>query len=137
MNKKLIIGCVGIIFLFATMSIVSAINTNQVKEKKESPLFGLRTNGAISEKMGEIKEKIKTNYIERLFLQIQKTSYDNINVRGGLDLKGTWGATNACPTCQCMINQAQEPRPSVILICTYDFTVPMCTCGLKHCWYPD
>jgi len=55
--------------MLAAISYATAVNTNGTNiENKDSPLFGIRTQRAIREKIGEIMKNIKTKFIgERIF----------------------------------------------------------------------
>jgi hypothetical protein len=74
MNRK--ITCIGVlaVFMLVTISFASAVETNQTNiDKKESPLYGIRTRRAISEKIVNIIENIKTKFFgERLFYPVFK-----------------------------------------------------------------
>ena len=66
MNKKILIGSV-LAVLLVTISYTSAIAQNEPKPK-ESPLYRIRTRNAISEKITEIVENIRTKLFgERSF----------------------------------------------------------------------
>lgn len=56
MNKKLVIGCIGIVFMLVAISMASAVSSKRV-EKKESPLFKVRTENAIGQE-GKTKERV-------------------------------------------------------------------------------
>ena len=61
MNIKITtIGCL-LIFMLVTISFASAIETNTENEKKDSPLYRVRTKQAVREKIGKIIENIKVN----------------------------------------------------------------------------
>ena len=62
MNKKIIFGCIGIVFMLVAITMVSAVNT-KTTEMNESPLFKIRKNNAIL----NIKEKIKIKYNRIIF----------------------------------------------------------------------
>ena len=68
MNKKrTIIGCV-LLFMLVALPFVSAVTQNTDVEKKDSPLYRIRTRFAINEKISNIVEKIKTKFLgERMF----------------------------------------------------------------------
>lgn len=57
MKKKIVIGCIGIIFMLAMISMVSAISTQKIIQKKESPLFTIRTNNAVQKNMANLKTR--------------------------------------------------------------------------------
>ena len=69
MKKKLLLGSILAVFMLVTISFASAINTtNTQTTKKESPLYKIRIGRAISEKISQIFENIKTSFLgERLF----------------------------------------------------------------------
>jgi len=62
MNRK--ITCISIVavLMLITISYATALNTTDV-EKKESPLFKIRTNRVIKEKISSIIENIKTQFL--------------------------------------------------------------------------
>ncbi|HEY0089047.1 MAG TPA: hypothetical protein VGB37_09390 [Candidatus Lokiarchaeia archaeon] len=55
--------------MLVTISFASAINSNTTNvEKKESPLYRIRTRLAIGEKIGQIFKNIKTKFLgDRMF----------------------------------------------------------------------
>jgi len=68
MNKKILMISFLSVFMLVSISFVSSAEANTDVEKKESPLFGIRTRRAITEKIGEIIENIKTNFFgDRVF----------------------------------------------------------------------
>ena len=68
MNKKILAISTTAVFILVAIPFASAVNITTVVEKKESPLFGIRTRKAISGRIGEVIENIKTKYIgERVF----------------------------------------------------------------------
>ena len=70
MNKRILGFSIVVVFMLLAISFSTAVssNTTKVVEKKESPLFGIRTRRAIKEKIGEVIENIKTRYIgQRVF----------------------------------------------------------------------
>ena len=67
MKKKILIIGISVAFMLVTISYATALRTTEV-EKKESPLFRLRAQKAIKEKINTILESIKTKFIgERVF----------------------------------------------------------------------
>ena len=74
MNKKILVMGLLAVFMLVSISFVSSAEVNTADEKKESPLFGIRTRRAITEKIGKIVENIKTKFFgERVFfLPFQK-----------------------------------------------------------------
>lgn len=68
MNKKLLILSILAVFMLVAISFVSAVNITTTSEKKESPLFRIRTRRAIGERLSELRENIKSRFIgERIF----------------------------------------------------------------------
>ena len=104
MNKKLLIVSILCVFTLVAISYASAINTTTVIEKKESPLFGIRTRRAVREKIGEIIENIKTKYIgERVFfLPFQwSINSDGIPIRKRMEYKSAWYTDPTCGDPDC------------------------------------
>jgi len=100
MNKKLLIISILAIFTLVAISFASAINTAKPIEKKDSPLFRIRTRRAIGERLQELRERIKARFIgERLFFlpfQWLRNS-DDLSLRQRLIL--TKGGINSCLIC--------------------------------------
>jgi len=87
MKKKIVIISILTVLFLISVTMASAINTADIKkEKKESPLYKIRTNRAISEKI----QKLKTKFFgERLFFlpfQLFKNN-NNLNLRDKLNNK--------------------------------------------------
>ena len=54
MNKKILFVSVLAVFMLLALAFASTVSSNTPKNpKKESPLFGIRTNGAIRDKIGD------------------------------------------------------------------------------------
>ena len=72
MNKKILLVSSIAVFMLLFISFASAINTNNTNtERKESPLYKIRTRLAIGEKISQIFENIKTKFLgERIFLRL-------------------------------------------------------------------
>ena len=70
MKKKILIFGVLSVLMLVTISFSSAISANSEKDdKRESPLFKLRTQRALSIKLGNILEQIKTKFLgERIYM---------------------------------------------------------------------
>ena len=89
MNKKILVGCV-LLFMLVTIPLVSAINQEVNIEKKDSPLYRIRTRLAINEKISNIVENIKTKFLcERIFF----LPFRAINKNAFWD-STDWGTTN-------------------------------------------
>ena len=54
MNKKILVVSILAVFTLVAISFASAINTTAPVEKKESPLFRIRSRRAIREKIGDL-----------------------------------------------------------------------------------
>ena len=70
MIKKITVISIAAVFLLVAITFSTAVSSIQEKtiDSKESPLFGIRTNRAIENKLSYILENIKTNYIgKRVF----------------------------------------------------------------------
>jgi len=139
MKKKIaIISFLAVLFLIS-VSMASAINTADIKkEKKESPLFGIRTNRAISEKIQNIKTKFFGNKL--FFLPFQLIRNNNQNIRERLNEKEFTVDSFTCnPTgyCSCSITSCSPELPTCGggVTCTdfcateYDYTCQV-TCGI-------
>ena len=59
MNKKILIVSILAVLMLMAISMASAVNTTTSMEKKESPLFRIRTRRAIGERLDELRENIK------------------------------------------------------------------------------
>jgi len=69
MNKKLFVVSTLAVFILVAISFASAVSSNTaLGEKKESPLFGIRTRKAIGDRLQNLRENIKARFIgERVF----------------------------------------------------------------------
>jgi len=68
MNKKILIISILAVFMLVAISFASAVSSNSTDEKRESPLFRVRTRRAIGERLEELKENIKARFVgERVF----------------------------------------------------------------------
>ena len=70
MNKKILVVSALAVLMLVTISFATAVssNTNTTVEKKESPLFGIRTRLAIGERLESLKETIQAKFVgERIF----------------------------------------------------------------------
>ena len=56
MKKKLMIGSLLAVFMLIAISFISSAEINKDFEKKDSPLYGLRTRRAVREKIYNIIE---------------------------------------------------------------------------------
>jgi len=69
MNKKLLVVSILAVFMLVAISFSTVVSSNTTTdEKRESPLFRVRTRKAIGERLQELKENIKTKFIgDRVF----------------------------------------------------------------------
>ena len=70
MNKKILTVSILAVLMLVAITFATAVssNTNTTVEKKESPLFGIRTRLAIGERLESLKETIKAKFVgERVF----------------------------------------------------------------------
>jgi len=69
MNKKLLVVSILAVFMLLAISFASAVSSNTTTdEKRESPLFRVRTRRAIGDRLQELKENIKAKFIgDRVF----------------------------------------------------------------------
>jgi len=82
MNKRILIFGALTVFMLVTISFASAINNNTTTQvdKKESPLYRIRTRAAIGEKIGQIFKNIKAKFLrERIFFMPIGLLRNNIN----------------------------------------------------------
>jgi len=81
MKKKIATISILAIFMIATISFASATNTSDTDVgRKESPLYGLRTKRAVSEKITDIIENIRTRFLgnRMFFLPVQRIQFTTI-----------------------------------------------------------
>ena len=69
MKKKLIIGSILAVLMLTTLSFVSVVGS-VTTEKKESPLYKIRTKRVIYRTLGEIYGKIITKFQGREFFSL-------------------------------------------------------------------
>ena len=64
MNKKILVVSILSIFILVAISFATTVSSNTTKtnDKKESPLYRIRTRRAIRERLGRIIENIKTKF---------------------------------------------------------------------------
>ena len=80
MKKKIVIGCIIIIFMLVTISLVTAVNIPSKKtEQKNSPLFEIRAKKAVNNENTKdlVKIVFKRCFTQRIFLTPLKFSYIN------------------------------------------------------------
>ena len=89
-KKLLILGLISVLMLLTT-SFVSAVGVNvEKKDVNESPLYKLRIDRSIREKIGKIYDTIKTKFLgERLFFIPSKFKL-NLNMKDSLGYKSTY-----------------------------------------------
>jgi len=68
MNKKLLVVSILAVFMLVAISFASAVSSNSTDEKRESPLFRVRTRRAIGERVDELRQIIRSRFVgDRLF----------------------------------------------------------------------
>ena len=73
--KKVVAISILAVFMIVAISYATAVNTTNV-EKRESPLYRLRTRQAIGEKIGNIIKIVKTKALgERIFFLMPHKEY--------------------------------------------------------------
>lgn len=105
MKNKITIICILTVFMLLTISFATAVNTNAKTNKKESPLFQIRTQGAIKDNIKEGKEKISdmiTSFINnRVYLRIPLLEY---MLGKGQNQNHLWSSPSGtfCPSMGCL-----------------------------------
>ena len=103
MNKKILIISILAVLMLITISFASSTEINRDADRKESPLFRIRTRRAIAEKISEIVESIRTRFLgERMFFlttalrnRFFQTSQVRVGTSGLADTcKGGWDTSN-------------------------------------------
>jgi len=105
--KKIVILVILIAVMFVTISYATALDTKENDEKKESPLYKIRTNNAIRRSIQNIKTKF---FGERIFFIPFLTLKNKNNLRERIENKYTDAYTECgpmtvgcrptdCPTC--------------------------------------
>lgn len=104
MNKKILIGCVCIVFMLVAISLVSAMSNEKSYDKKESPLFKIRRDE-------KFKESVKTSFLIKrdlfeLFILQNRLYMKPSSVLKNLKASDTYFChitekemTWTCPTC--------------------------------------
>jgi len=79
--------------MLVAISYATAVNTATNAERKESPLYGVRTKRAIGEKIGNILENLKTKFLGNRMFFLPSNWLRNLGE------KQTWTEYQiACPT---------------------------------------
>ena len=111
-NKKILIISILAVLTLVTISYASAMNNNNTTqvEKKESPLYKIRTRSVIREKINQILEHIKTKFLgERIFFipyKFEDNRYKSFlawtKIENGCTLapKGCWTIRTICGVCE-------------------------------------
>lgn len=109
MNKKIIIGCISIIFILTTITTATNNRPANSYEKKTSPLFSIRTNKAIQNE----RVLLNSRFIKsRIFIIAFKGENTNKNLQ--------------------IRNLIQNKNTAEDLTCQYVFTI----CNPTHCMRP-
>ena len=116
MNKKIFVLSILAVFVLTTITLSSAINTTN-NNKKESPLYSIRTRLAIREKIGQILDNIKTKFLgERLFF-----------------IPFKWITTNRGTVIETMYTYKGETCDSPCTACFMTCYTYCTDCQLPHC----
>jgi hypothetical protein len=101
MNKKILFVSILSLVMLLTISFASAINMNNVDtDNKESPLFGIRTRRAITEKITNVIDNIRTKFLgERIFFLPLPSLRNKDTFSAGNLLIGKTGGDKTCFTC--------------------------------------
>ena len=105
MNKKILVVSILAVFTLVAISFATAVSSNTVKtnDKKESPLYSIRTRRAIGERLGKIIDYIKTRFLgDRLFFLPFQWLRDIID---DYQQPFTKGETCSAPKAPCTIGQ--------------------------------
>ena len=87
MKRKFLICSVLAILMLVTISYASVISANDTVERKESPLYKIRTIKAIGERLEDIREIIKSRFIEdKIFFLPFQFLKKEINENSGFTL---------------------------------------------------
>jgi hypothetical protein len=120
MKKKIIIGSLLAVFMLVAISYATAVNNNTNAESKESPLFGIRTRRAVTEKISKLIDNVKTRFIgERVFF---------IPVKFLRDIGNRINPLYSCTDCRldtCIYTRCDS--------CTWDFNGKACTSHYRTC----
>ena len=90
MNKKIWIGSLLAVLMLVSISFVSSAEVSANVEKKESPLYKVRSRRAVGEKIGAILDNIKTKFLagRMLFLPFQGfRNIDDLSLRERFAIK--------------------------------------------------
>ena len=84
MKKKLIIVSVFATLILVTISLASAINSNNENLEKDSPLYKIRTKRAIGEKISKLIDNIKTKFIGERIMFLPFGFFNILNNRANV-----------------------------------------------------
>ena len=96
MNKKIVLMGLLAVFMLVSISFVTSAEVNKEVDKKESPLYGIRTKSAIGAKISNILENIKSRFIGNRVFFMPSLRIRITNVYNPLKFKGTCDAHGAC-----------------------------------------
>jgi hypothetical protein len=101
MNKKLMIGGLLVVFMLVSISFVSSAEMNADAERKESPLYRIRTRQATMNIINDIVDNIKTSFLgERIFF-VPFTFLIINNRYPDSGIAPTWDDANTCFNSRC------------------------------------
>ncbi len=88
MNKKLITISILAVLTLVGISLTSAVTTTKDNERKESPLYGIRTKLAIGEKLENLRANIEAKFtVGRVFWIPLQWQRNDLLVRERLQIK--------------------------------------------------
>ena len=98
MKKKILLISTLAVFSMLIISFASAISTNTTNvERKESPLYRIRTINSVGVKLGDILHQIKTKFLgEKIFFLPTKWIASNSAQKDGPTDKGSISCDKAC-----------------------------------------
>ena len=111
--------------MLVCLSVNSVMSQRNNVNKKESPLFGIRTNRVINEKIENIKSKFFLNRI--FFIQLQLVEENN-NLRDRLQEKTVAGSFTCITVCD-----AGDPMTTGCQCITREITACIPTCDGPTC----
>lgn len=119
MRKTIVLVGVLVIFMLVAISFSTAINSNKATETKESPLYKIRTNRAVAERIDTILENMKTKFLGERAFCIPITLFRIVQYTGE--------EYYSCTDCSGITCQATA---CILEACTNDFGCTSKTCDV-------
>ena len=123
---------IAVVFMLIAISFVSVVGSSGVKTvvgKKESPLYKIRTNRAIRDKVGNIVENIKASFIRgRIFIVTLRSFAGYVHIQDGpTPAQRSICCTGNAPTCKrCFPTWDISPECRFTLDCKEHSTTYKC-----------